>query len=141
MPTLAEYIRICKKYEKHCILELKSVFTEEETAAFIELIKGYDYLDGVTFISFHYDNLLKVRAILPEQSCQFLTGENSDEMIAKLAADKLDIDIHHASLTEERVQAMHKAGITINCWTVDSPELATKLVEMGVDYITSNILE
>lgn len=141
LPSLENYITICKKYEKHCILELKSVFTEEETAAFIELIRGYDYLDGVTFISFHYDNLLKVRAILPEQSCQFLTGENSDEMIAKLVADKLDIDIHHASLTEERVKAMHDAGLTINCWTVDTAERGEELAAWGVDQITSNILE
>jgi len=141
LPSLENYITICKKYEKHCILELKSVFTEEETAAFIELIRGYDYLDGVTFISFNYDNLLKIRAILPEQSCQFLTGENSDEMIARLAADKLDIDIHHASLTEERVKAMHAAGLTINCWTVDTAERGEELAAWGVDQITSNILE
>ena len=141
LPSLENYISICKKYEKYCVLELKSVFTPEETAAFIELIKGYDYLDHVIFISFNYDNLLKIRAILPEQSCQFLTGENSDELIAKLVADKLDIDIIHTALTEERVQAMHKAGITINCWTVDDPARGEELAAWGVDHITSNILE
>ena len=64
-----------------------------------------------------------------------------EELIAKLVADKLDIDIHHASLTEERVQAMHKAGITINCWTVDTAERGEELAAWGVDQITSNILE
>ncbi|MBP3666493.1 MAG: hypothetical protein J6K29_05505 [Clostridia bacterium] len=141
LPSLENYITICKKYEKHCILELKSVFTDEETAAFIELIRGYDYLDGVTFISFHYENLLKVRALLPEQSCQFLTGEVSDEMIARLKADRLDIDVHHAGLTPERIQAMHAAGLTINCWTVDDPARGEELAAWGVDQITSNILE
>ena len=34
---LENYISICKKYEKHCVLELKSEFTEEETAKFIEI--------------------------------------------------------------------------------------------------------
>ena len=62
-------------------------------------------------------------------------------MIARLVADKLDIDIHHASLTEERVKAMHAAGLTINCWTVDTAERAEELAAWGVDQITSNILE
>ena len=141
LPSLQNYITICKKYEKICVLELKSVFTDEETAAFIDLIKGYDYLHGVIFISFHYDNLLKVRKILPDQPCQFLTGDNSDELIARLVADKLDIDIIHTALTEERVQAMHKAGLTINCWTVDTAERGEELAAWGVDHITSNILE
>jgi glycerophosphoryl diester phosphodiesterase len=141
LPSLENYISICKKYEKYCVLELKSVFTPEETAAFIEIIKGYDYLDHVIFISFHYEDLLNVRAILPDQPCQFLTGDNSDELIAKLVADRLDIDILHTALTEERVQAMHKAGITINCWTVDDPVRGEELAAWGVDHITSNILQ
>ena len=53
LPSLENYISICKKYEKYCVMELKSVFTPEETAAFIEIIKSYDYLDHVIFISFH----------------------------------------------------------------------------------------
>ncbi len=141
LPSLENYITICKKYEKHCVLELKSAFTPEEIAAIIDIIKGYDYLENVTFISFGYENLLHVRAILPEQSCQYLTGDGSDAMIAKLAADKLDIDVHHPALTEERVKAMHAAGLTINCWTVDDPVRAAELAAWGVDHITSNILE
>ena len=141
LPSLENYISICKKYEKICVLELKSVFTPEETAAFIEIIKSYDYLDHVIFISFHYEDLLNVRAILPDQPCQYLTGDNSDELIAKLVADKMDIDIIHTALTEERVQAMHAAGLIVNCWTVDDPARGEELAAWGVDQITSNILQ
>ncbi len=141
LPSLEEYIGICKKYEKHCILELKSDFTDEEIAAMIARIEAMDYLWGVTFISFSYNNLLKVRKIRPEQSCQFLTDDASDEMIAKLVFDKLDIDIYYPSLTKERMDAFHAAGITVNCWTVDSKEDAERLIGWGVDQITSNILE
>ncbi len=141
LPSLENYISICKKYEKTCVLELKSVFTSDETAAMIEIIKGYDYLDHVIFISFHYEDLLNVRAILPDQPCQYLTGDNSDEMIAQLVADRMDIDIAHPALTEERVKAMHAAGLTINCWTVDDPARGEELAAWGVDQITSNILE
>ena len=141
VPTLENYISICKKYQKLCVLELKSDFTPEETARFIEVIRALDYLEQVVFISFNYNNLLRVRAVLPEQRVQFLTGDGSDEMIARLVADRMDIDVQHGALTEERVAAMHRAGLTINCWTVDDPARAEQLAEWGVDYITSNILE
>lgn len=141
LPSLENYVSICKKYDKHCILELKSLFTDEETEAFVEIIKDIGYLEGVTFISFHYDDLVKVKRILPNQPCQYLTGDNSDELIARLASDRMDIDIYHASLNKERVDAMHAAGLKINCWTVDDPARAEELASWGVDYITSNILE
>ena len=141
VPTLENYISICKKYGKHCILELKSNYTDEEIAAIIDIIEAQDYLPAVTFIAFGYENLLKVRALRPDQSCQYLTGDVSDAMIEKLKADRLDIDAHHESLTEERINALHAAGITINCWTVDDPDRAATLADWGVDQITSNLLE
>ena len=78
---------------------------------------------------------------MPEQRVQFLTGDGSDEMIARLKADGMDIDIQHGALTRERIDAMHQAGLEVNCWTVDDPGRAEELAQWGVDYITSNILE
>ena len=139
--TLENYISICKKYEKHCILELKSKFTDGETERFINIIKEYGYLEHVTFISFDYENLVKVRKILPSQSVQFLFDKVTDEITEKLVTDKFDADIYFKYLTKEQIDKLHEAGIKINCWTVDDPQVAEQLAEWGVDQITSNILE
>ena len=141
LPTVENYISICKRYEKVCVLELKSLFTPEETQKLIELIEKYDYLANVIFISFHYSDLEHVKALRPDQACQYLTGDNSDEMIAKLKDAGMDIDIIHTALTKERVTAMHAAGLKVNCWTVDDPARGEELASWGVDFITSNILE
>ncbi len=139
--TLENYIAICKKYEKHCVLELKSVFTDEETVAYIEKIKKYDYLENVTFISFYYDNLLKIRKLCPDQSAQFLFKEFTDEIIENVKRDKLDVDVYHKALNEEIIKSLHESGIKVNAWTVDDPERAEELASFGIDFITSNILE
>ncbi len=139
--TLENYISICKKYEKHCVLELKTAFTAEETERFISIIKELDYLDHVTFISFKFDNLVKVREILPEQSVQFLFSEATEENIEKAIGNKFDVDVRHDSLTKKNIAAFHDAGLKVNCWTVDDPKIAEKLVRWGVDFITTNILE
>lgn len=139
--TLENYIGICKKYEKHSILELKSVFTEEEIAQIVAIIRELDYLDDVTFISFHYENLEKIRSILPNQSVQFLFSEFTEGLIEKLIMARVDVDVRHTALTEEIVKQIHEAGLKVNCWTVDSPEDGERLANMGVDFITSNILE
>ena len=139
--TLENYIAICKKYEKHCVLELKSDFTDEETEAYIEKIKKYDYLDNVTFISFKYDVLLRIRKILPTQSVQFLFKEFSDEIIENVKRDKFDVDVYHKSLNEDIIKELHEAGIKVNCWTVDDALRAEELASYGVDFITTNILE
>lgn len=141
LPTLENYISICKKYGKHAVLELKSTFTEEDTAAYLQTINDLDYLDHVTFISFLYENLVKIRALYPRQSVQFLFTECTEEIIEKLTADKMDVDIAHTALTKELLDRFHSLGMKVNCWTVDDPARGEELAEWGVDYITSNILE
>lgn len=140
-PTLENYVSICKKYEKHAVLELKTEFTDEEIEKIIDIIRGFDYLENVTFISFKYDNLVKIRKLLPSQSVQFLFKELTEEIFESVARDKFDVDVYAKLLTEEQIKRYHDAGIKVNCYTVDDKDRAEELVKMGVDFITSNILE
>ena len=142
IPLLAEYINICKKYEKICVLEVKNPFSEESLARMVKEIAALGYLDHVIFISFDWKICITLRRLLPDQQIQWLTSyEVNDETIQKLVDNRLDLDIHYYQLNRELISKLHAAGITVNCWTCDSPEKAYKLVEMGVDMITSNILE
>ena len=54
---------------------------------------------------------------------------------------KMDLDVYYKFVTADIVRLCHAHGIKVNVWTVDDPEEARQLVEMGVDFITSNILE
>ncbi|MBR5520082.1 MAG: hypothetical protein IKU55_05135 [Clostridia bacterium] len=142
VPLLAEYISICKKYEKICVLELKNAFSAEDIEKMLAEIRGLDYLDGVTFISFDWQNCVTLRALLPQANIQFLTGESvTAEMIANLRENRMDLDIYYRRLTKAAVEELHAAGILVNCWTCDDLADAEALVAMGVDMITSNILE
>ena len=138
---LENYVTICKKYEKQSILELKSDFTNKEIKSIVDIFKKQDHLDKVTFISFNYDNLLRVRGLLPKQSVQYLFWSIEDEILDRLAKDKIDLDVYNANLTEQDIKRAHSLGLKVNCWTVDNKEDAERLAKWDIDYITSNILE
>ena len=93
------------------------------------------------FISFEYENLTLLRELLPNQSAQFLDFTLTEELIAKAAADRLDLDIRHTDLTPELIEKAHAAGLKVNCWTVNTKEDGERLASWGVDFITTNILE
>ncbi len=142
VPRLMEYIKICKKYDKVCVLELKNRFEKQDIIRIIEQYRALEYLESVIFISFSYENCVVLRELLPDAKIQYLTsGEVTDELINKLLEHKLDLDIHYTKLNREAVEKLHSNGILINCWTCDKKEAAEDLVAMGVDFITTNILE
>lgn len=144
IPSLAEYIHICKKYGKVCILELKSEMTPENIAHILGQYREQDYLDGVVFICFKWETLTEVRRQAPDATVQLLTDEKqvfTDEFLDEVAAVGFDLDIHIFTTTKELVERIHARGIKVNVWTCDWLERAADLVEWGVDYITTNVLE
>ncbi len=141
IPQLVDYIKICKKYGKVAVLELKNRFRYEQIAEIVDIIKGEDYLERVIFISFSFDNLVDLRKIAPGQAAQFLTSHLTDEVIDRISEHKFDLDVKHVELTAEWMEKLHSRNITVNCWTCDTPERAAELIAMGVDQITTNILE
>lgn len=141
IPNLREYISICQHYEKIGVLELKNHFQREEVYEICAIVEEMGYLDQMIFISFDEENLLFLREKYPEQPAQFLVSKFEEDLIPRLQAHALDLDIYYKALTEENVKACHDAGIKVNCWTVDDPEEARRLIAYGVDFITTNILE
>ena len=141
VPSLEEYIKVCKRYGKYCILELKGAHADEDITNIIGIINEQDYLDHVIFISFSLQNLINLRKQLPDQPAQWLTGDWKEEYKSYLVDNNLDLDIWYGSLTEETYAWLRSLGKKVNVWACDDPAAAAKYVEMGVDYITSNILE
>lgn len=141
MPSLREYVQICKKYEKISVLELKNHMTPKAIGEIIDIIREEGWLENTIFISFDLPNMICVREKLPQAKAQFLISDYPDWLKDTLVKEKLDLDIYYKALTKERADELHAAGITINVWTVDTPEDAQRMIEYGVDFITSNILE
>lgn len=144
IPTLDEYLKICVKYGKVCVLELKNDFPKEDVANIIAIVKQHMTLEDIIFISFSYQNMIYIRELEPAAQAQYLCGSKAvvdKALIQKLKDYDLDIDIFYKLLDADTVRFFHENGIKINTWTVDDPAIAEQLAAWGVDYITSNILQ
>ncbi len=141
IPELSEYAAICRDYGKIAVLELKNRFTESEIAAIVECLRSLDALGNTVFISFVLENLQILRAILPGHPVQFLVSQLDEDVFATLVREKMDLDVHYPALTADWIARCHAAGIAVNAWTVDDPDIAARLIGWGIDYITSNRCE
>ena len=142
IPLLIDYIRICKKYGKKAVLEFKNPFKEEHIAEVIEIIKKENYLKEMIFISFSFENCRILRSLLPESDIQWLLAEEiTDKIISVLDEYRLNLDTAFQAVTPKVVEKVHALGLTVNCWTCNTKAVADKMIEYGVDYLTTNILE
>ena len=141
LPSLAEYAAICHKYEKVSVLELKNHFEPGDTERVLQVLRDAGQLDHTLFISFDLPNLICLRGLLPEHPIQYLLHEADEQTLEVMKTYRLDLDIRHTGLSPELVRRVHAMGRLVNCWTVNTPERGQEVVDMGVDFITTNILE
>lgn len=142
IPTLAEYLQICKKHGKVCVLELKNDFTREEVAQILAIVEENGCTENMVYISFSYQNMVYLRELAPHATLQFLCScPVTGLLIKKLKAHRLDLDIHHIWLNKRAIALLHRHGIKVNAWTVNDPKRGQKLADWGIDFITTNILQ
>ncbi len=146
VPLLSEYLSVCKRYGKIAVVEIKIPLTEENARALLAEVEREYALKKTVFISFLAENLILLRAKFKRQRLQLLADyggeeEGVDEWLAGLTelAKRYDfgLDLEKSRLTKERVERLRAAGISVNAWTANTPSKAERLVEMGVDYITT----
>ena len=141
LPSLEEYLAICKKYNKQAILELKNKMEPREVADIAATVENSGWLERTTFISFSGENLVALRKEYPTVSAQYLLEEVTEANIQFMVENHLDADLRWDCITTKLVKRLHKEGVKVNCWTVDGRECARMMIRCGVDFITSNILE
>lgn len=142
IPSLEEYLGICKYYGKKAILELKDDFTAEDVNEICCVVESLEYMQDTVFISFKLNNLLLLKERNPQQPAQYLVEKPIDDAFIQEMADKgLGIDARQDLFTEEILQKCREKGVQTNAWTVNNPDMARKLMDWGIDFITTNILE
>ena len=132
-------------------VEIKKDDPEVITAMIEELEKAEIPAEQIVMISFN-ENIVKIfKERYPERQALWLTGfkvnqdgtwnYTADELIEKLrflGADGVDIHGNLVFITPEYVAKVKAAGFKFAVWTIDDENQARRLIDCGVDAITSN---
>jgi glycerophosphoryl diester phosphodiesterase len=133
-----------------CFIEVK--VGPEAVPALVKAIRNCGKAaEQLVVISFNADTIAEARKQLPELQAYYLarfkrdeqTGEWSprpQDLIAKareIGAHGLNLG-HDGPIDEALVADIRRAGLGFYVWTVDDPAIARRMVDLGVDGITTN---
>lgn len=153
IPTLAEAFATVPS-DGQCFIEIKSGFDCTPNACLAPLSKIIRHSglrdDQVIIICFDAQTISDVKAELPWITAYLLTvwseygnmtsSDSCEALIAaatKCSADGLNVH-YQCPLDQSFVNRIKAAGLSIYVWTVDDVEPAQRLINIGVDGITSN---
>jgi glycerophosphoryl diester phosphodiesterase len=136
IPTLREVFDLLKPSDLLLFVELKDPWRypgmEAEVAA---LIHDYDLVERAQVRSFYHAALHTLYHVDPTISLSALWFE-------RLPGDAdvtfKTIDALHSLLTADNIAAMHRRGQQVTAWTVDDLAEAQRLIDAGIDSLTTN---
>ncbi|MBQ8685622.1 MAG: Ig-like domain-containing protein [Clostridia bacterium] len=141
LPTIEEWLAVCKEYNKEALLEFKGTYTAEEVQEVAAIVEEAGWLENTVFISYSQDDLLNLRTGYPTARAMLVTESVTTDVIDWLIENQIGASIGYWIISESLVTRLHDEGLEVGAWTVDTVEEAERLKACGVDYITTNILE
>lgn len=138
IPTLCEYLQVCKCQALVPVIEVKRIGTKSITTL-LNQIEKWGLLSNCILITFHKEVATEIRKQNKDITLQWLANLTEDN-INYCAQYQMNIDCHKKNVTKELIDYAHSVGVLVNVWTVDEQKEMVKLIEMGVDFITTNCL-
>lgn len=141
IPSLDEYLLICRTYKKCAFIELKAGLTLDNVDSVVREVRASRMEDKAVLIAFDDRYLVHVKKNHPGIEMMLLLSEVTDKSFDFCEKHQIGLDVQFDKVDEDVLKKAHLIGLKVAVWTVDDKAVAEKLIKMGVDYITSNILE
>ncbi len=137
IPTLRQYLEICKKGNIVPQIEIKSR-TNNGLKELTKIIESFDLADKAIIITFDKEQLLYLKSIAPNMEYWYLCHEITDEDISFCKENNFGIGFNVTKNTDYSIKKAVSELETVGAWTVDDIETLKYLYSLGVKYITTN---
>ena len=143
--TLDEYLTQGEKSDKTVlVMELKKqddkahedYMTDQAVAA----LKKHNLYspDRVIFISFSLNICKRLAGLCPGFTVQYLEEDMSPDELYPLGINGVDYEYTVFEKHPDWFKQARAHGMSVNCWTVNKEEDIQKMIDLGVDCITTN---
>ncbi len=144
IPTLDQYLTQFEKDKKcHLVFELKTHPAEFEELAVdkcIAALKEHGLFDPerVIFISFSKQECIYFARKCPGFTVQYLDSDIDPDQVYALGINGIDLNYKTFYSNPDWYGKARSHSMSVNAWTVNKEEDMRKMIELGVDYITTN---
>lgn len=143
VPTAEEYlnaflrcenVKLIIEFKKHKSKSNEDVLTQKV----VDMVRERGLQDKVEYISFGINFINQVRRLDPQAKVYYLNGDMAPAVLSAMGAAGLDY--HYSVLYKHPywVEAAHNLGQKVNVWTVNKPEDIQKMIDLNVDFITTD---
>jgi glycerophosphoryl diester phosphodiesterase len=138
IPFLEEMIATIPRGKK-MVIEIKS--GQEIFPALQTIVQKSKKKKQLIFIAFNWETIVKAKQLFPKNACYWLSSSPTEVQAKMGEVIKSGIDGINLSskiVDQQTVTKANELGYNVWSWTIDDPQEAKRLVNLGVKAITTN---
>lgn len=146
VPTLQQYLKKLKKCKNTLlVLEIKEHSTDQKmlraTRDIVKMVNRMGLKKKVYYISFMPTICDELVRIAPKSQVAYLSNQMTPRQVKERGYT--GVDFHYSQFEKNPlwVQECHELGLNVNVWTVNTEELMNQMLDLGVDFITTDYPE
>ena len=143
LPTLEAYLHQGKKDKKtKLILEIKPHSTKDKedraAAAIVKMVEKAGVKKQTEYISFSLNICKELVRLDPKAEVAYLNGDLSPQELKSLKITGIDYNLKVLQTKKHWIDEARKLKMTVNVWTVNNKADIQKMIDAGVDFITTD---
>ena len=143
LPTFESYLNAFEDcHDTKLIIELKSHRTkyqeDELTEKVLKMVRDRKLQNRVEYISFSLNFVVKTIQLDPLAYVYYLTGNLPPQSMKQIGAAGIDYNLKVIKDNPQWVKESHDLGLKVNVWTVNKPEDIQEMIDLNVDFITTD---
>ena len=143
LPTMEEYLDALENCtHTKLIIEFKTHRSKESESELakkvVDMVNARGLQERVEYISFGVHFVQEVKRLAPNAPVYYLNGDLTPKELSTLNLNGPDYHYNVFYKQPEWVKEAHELGQKVNVWTVNKPEDIQKMIDLKVDYITTD---
>lgn len=138
IPFLEEMIATIPKGKK-MVIEIKC--GQEVFPALQKIVQKSKKKNQLVFIAFNWETIVKAKQLFPKNACYWLSSSPAEvqaKMGEVIKSGINGINLSSKIVDQQTVTKANELGYNVWSWTIDDPQEAKRLVNLGVKAITTN---
>lgn len=140
IPTLEEYLSICKKYHMTPVVEIKQELNNSSVKRLYNCIKKAGLQNKAIIISRHKSSLGYMRKCSSKIALQYVCDNVYKSQYSWLKKYHINLCLNKKALSSSLGSSLKKNKFTINAWTLNNQEEVSDYAAKGAHAITSNMI-
>jgi glycerophosphoryl diester phosphodiesterase len=134
IPTLETFLKICQKYQKTAVIEIKRSHDIKHLESLLSILKKFPNVSMI-FISFKSEALLKIQKLC-DFEVHYLVGYINDELLNMAKQHNFILSIDHTTTTKEKLKIIIDKDIKIALYTLKNLKDIEAYRDLDIAYAT-----